>query len=452
MSARRPSDPWPVPAFSTPTTPVFAMPVCTSSNPNWCSFAATKAEVRRSSKPSSGCACRSRRQAVMSSWKSPIRLMIAMAAARVVSIEPAVLAPYLTSIGPTDRNQNRGGTRQMSASLLSQSARCAIAGLVALGWSAAPATAQDVKIGAIMSTTGPLQVFGEAGLRGIQLAIDQVNEAGGVLGQQVELVAADDATNPQVGVDAAQRIVNVDGVAGIIGALSSGVTIPIASTVSATAGVPQISTASTSPVISTLDDNGFLFRTTPHDALQGEVLADVVSQQGVDKVAVVYVNNDYGKGLADAFAESYEGEVSASVAYEERQASYRGELSRAAEGDPEALVMIAYPGDGIPMIRQALEEGFFEGFVFTDGMKAAEVAAAAGDALDEVANPPGETILPGEFAKARDLLAAGEDVNYEGAAGSQHFDEVGDVPGTYSHWAIEGGQIVEVELITPGAS
>ena len=406
----------------------------------------------------------------------------------------------------------------MSASLLSQSARGALAGLVALGWSAAPAAAQDVKIGAIMSTTGPLQVYGEAGLRGIQLAIDQANEAGGVLGQQIELVAADDATNPQVGVDAAQRIVNVDGVVGIVGALSSGVTIPIATTVSATAGVPQISTASTSPVITTLDDNGFLFRTTPHDALQGEVLADVVSQEGIEKVAVVYVNNDYGKGLADAFAESFGGEVTASVAYEERQASYRGELARAAEGEPEALVMIAYPGDGIPMIRQALEEGFFEAFVFTDGMKAAEVAAAAGDALDgafgtapagdpeaeaaqlfrdmyeerygelppqpfidtaydaamlmalaiekagstegtairdalhEVANPPGETILPGEFAKAKELLGAGQEIDYEGAAGSQNFDEAGDVPGTYSHWAIEGGEIVEVELIRPGAS
>jgi ABC-type branched-subunit amino acid transport system substrate-binding protein len=404
----------------------------------------------------------------------------------------------------------------MSAHQLSRTARCAFVGLMVLGSSMAPAAAQDVKIGAIMSTTGPLQVFGEAGLRGIQLAIDEVNEAGGVLGQQIELVAADDATNPQVGVDAAQRIVNVDGVVGIVGALSSGVTIPIATTVSATAGVPQISTASTSPVITTLEDNGFLFRTTPHDALQGEVLADVVSGQGIDKVAVVYVNNDYGKGLADAFAESYEGEVSASVAYEERQASYRGELSRAADGDPDALILLAYPGDGIPMLRQALEEGFFERFVFADGMKATEVAEAVGNALDgafgtspsgdpeaeaaklfreiyegrhgelppqpfidtaydatmlmalaiekagstegaairdalhEVANPPGETILPGEFAKAKELLGAGQDVNYEGAGGSQDFDEAGDVPGTYSHWAIKDGGIVEVELIRPG--
>jgi hypothetical protein len=74
------------------------------------------------------------------------------------------------------------------------------------------------------------------------------------------------------------------------------------------------------------------------------------------------------------------------------------------------------------------------------------------DALHEVSNPPGETILPGEFAKAKELLADGQEVNYEGAAGSQDFDEAGDVPGTYSHWAIKDGQIVEVELIRPEAS
>ncbi|MGH6898840.1 MAG: ABC transporter substrate-binding protein [Geminicoccaceae bacterium] len=394
--------------------------------------------------------------------------------------------------------------------------RGVLVGLAALALATAtPASAQEVKIGAIMSTTGPLQVYGEAGLNGIQLAIDQINETGGVLDGQVELVAADDATNPQVGVDAAQRLVNVEGVAGIVGALSSGVTIPIATSATAPAGVPQISTASTSPVITTLDDDGFLFRTTPQDALQGEVLADLVSQQGIERTAVIYVNNDYGKGLADSFADAYEGEVTASVAYEERQASYRGELAQAAEGDPQALIMIAYPGDGVPMLRQAFEGAFFDKFVFTDGMKAAEVVEAIGapldgafgtapsgdpeseaakifrgayeerygelppqpfidtaydatmllalaieqagstegaairDALHEVATPPGETILPGEFEKARELLAAGQDINYEGAGGSQDFDENGDVPGIYSHWAVKDGQIVDVELIRP---
>lgn len=390
----------------------------------------------------------------------------------------------------------------------------AAAGAVGL-WTAGLAAQESVKIGAVIPTTGPLQVYGEATLNGLNLAVEEINAAGGVLGKRVELVVADTATNPQVGVEAAKRLVSVDGVVGLIGALSSGVTIPIATTVSKPEKVPQISTASTSPVITTLDDDGFLFRTVPSDSLQGAILGKLVAEQGFSKVAVIYVNNDYGKGLAEAFAAAFPGEVTAMVAYEEKQASYRGELQRASRGDPEALVQIAYPGDGIPMLRQALEEGFFTKFIFTDGMKAQEVVDAIGaplngsfgtaptgdpespaakrfrelyeakygelppqpfidsaydavmlmalaiqkagstdgtairDALPVVANPPGEKVIPGEFAKAKKILEGGGDVDYEGAAGNQNFDGNGDVPGIYSHWAVQDGRIVEVAVIRP---
>ncbi|GBD41569.1 Leucine-, isoleucine-, valine-, threonine-, and alanine-binding protein [bacterium HR39] len=390
-----------------------------------------------------------------------------------------------------------------------------LAAAVATLWASGGGAQEPIRIGAVIPTTGPLQVYGEATINGLRLAVDEINAAGGVLGRPVELVVADTATNPQVGVEAAKRLVAVEGVVGLIGALSSGVTIPIATTVAKPERIPQISTASTSPVITTLDDDGFLFRTVPSDALQGVVLAQLVAEQGFRRVAVIYVNNDYGRGLAEAFAGAFTGEVSAMVAYEERQASYRGELQRASRGDPEALVLIAYPGDGIPILRQALEEGFFSKFIFTDGMKAQDVVDAIGaplegafgtaptgdpespaarrfrelyearygelppqpfidsaydammlmalaiqkagstdgtairDALPVVANPPGEKVIPGEFAKARAILEAGGDVDYEGAAGNQNFDEHGDVPGIYSHWAIRDGKIVEVAVIRP---
>ncbi len=293
-------------------------------------------------------------------------------------------------------------------------------------------------------------------------------------------------------------------------------TIPIASSVSAVEGVPQISNASTSPVITNLEDNDFLFRTVPNDALQGVILAQLMKRQGVDKVGIVYVNNDYGQGLAEALEGAFDGEITSMVAYEEKQASYRAELQKARGDGAEALVLIGYPGDGIPILRQALEEGLFDDFVFTDGMKAPEVVDAIGgglldgsfgsapsadsdsatakaframyeekygelppqpfidaaydatillalaiekagstdgtavrDALREVANPPGRTIQPGEFALAKEALARGEDIDYEGAAGSQNFDAHGDVPGTYVHWTIEGGNVADVELIRP---
>ena len=395
---------------------------------------------------------------------------------------------------------------------------CVIGAFAALAFNAlaASALAEGARIGAVMPTTGALQVYGETSANGVRMAVDEVNAAGGVLGGRLDLVFGDTQTNPQAGVDAAKKLVEIDGVAGLVGALSSGVTIPIATSVSSVAGVPQISNASTSPVITTLKDNDFLFRTVPHDALQGAILASVLKQQGIGKVGVIYVNNDYGQGLADALKASYGGTITAAVAYEEKQASYRAELARAAAGDATSLVLIGYPGDGIPILRQSLEEGYFKSFVFTDGMKAQEVVDAIGgglldgafgtspaadsegdpakiwrvmyegkfgelppqpfidaaydagillalaiekagstdgakvrDALRVVANPPGIKVFPGDFAKAKLLLAAGHDIDYIGASGVQDFDQHGDVPGIYAHWSVAAGKIVEVELIRP---
>jgi len=377
----------------------------------------------------------------------------------------------------------------------------------------APAQAEPLKIGALMPMTGDLQAYGEADLKGVEFAVQQINAAGGVNGEQVEMVVADTQTRPQAGVDAAQKLINVDGVNAIVGALSSGVTIPVARTVSSREGVPQISNASTSPTITGLDDDDFLFRTVPSDAFQGVALANLVSGKGLSSVGVLYVNNDYGQGLADAFSEAFSGEVTEAIAFEQGQASYRGELQQAASGGAEALVLIGYPESGGVILRQSLEGGFFTRFVFTDGMKAPEIIerigaqylngafgtvpqaadteglrvfreaytaeygelpgkpyydtaydaamvialaaqkagsndpAAIRDNLRAVANPPGETVLPGEWEEAMKLLADGQDINYEGASGSIDFDENGDVPGTIGHWEIQDGEIVDVKLI-----
>lgn len=391
---------------------------------------------------------------------------------------------------------------------------------VALG-GATPAAAQQqgLKIGALMALTGPLQAYGETCLKGAQLAAEEINAQGGVLGGKLALAIGDDQTSPQPGVDAAQKLVSVEAVSAMVGALSSGVTIPVAATVTSRAGVPQISPASTSPVITSLADGDFLFRTVPSDAFQGVAMAQVAKEKGVKAVSIVYVNNDYGQGLADAFKTAFEklgGKVAASLPYEEKQASYRGELQRAAQGRPETLVLVAYPGDGIPLLRQSLEGGFFTKFLFSDGMKAPEIISAIGaqylngtagtapealpdfpsaktfadayrakygelppkpyidssydavyllalaaekakssdgkairDALREVANAPGEKVGPGQWAKAKQLIAAGKDVDYVGAAGQHEFDAQGDVPGTFAHWEIQNGEIKTVKVFAP---
>ena len=386
--------------------------------------------------------------------------------------------------------------------------------LAAAVLAASPALAEGLKLGALMPMTGGLQAYGESSFNGVKLAEDEINKAGGVLGGKLEIVVGDTQTTPQPGVDAAQKLVSIEKVKGIVGALSSGVTIPVAKSVTSGAGIPQISSASTSPEITGLADNDFLFRTVPTDAVQGVALAQVAAEKGLKSAAILYVNNDYGKGLADAFAKSFKGKVTASLAFEEKQASYRGELQNAAKGKPEALLLISYPEDGIPILKQALEGGFFKKFVLTDGMKAPEVISSIGaqylegtfatapqaagegadlfkkayeakfgelppkpfidsaydatillalaavkagsddpkkirDALRFVANPPGETVLPGEFAKGKKLLEEGKDIDYVGAAGPQNFDKNGDVAGTYAHWEIKGGKIVTIKVFEP---
>jgi len=238
-----------------------------------------------------------------------------------------------------------------------------------------------LRIGALMPMTGDLQAYGETSLNGARLAVQQVNAGGGVHGSEVELLVGDTQTTPQAGIDAAQQLVSVDGVHGIVGALSSGVTIPVAQSVTSEEGVVQISPASTSPVITGLEDDDYLFRSVPSDAFQGVALAELIAEDGLEAVSVLYINNDYGEGLADSFAEAFEakgGDVRSSQAYEGGSSSYRGELSNAADEEAEALLLIGYPENGITILRQAVEGGHFDRFVFSDGMKAPSVIESVG--------------------------------------------------------------------------
>jgi len=262
-------------------------------------------------------------------------------------------------------------TRNQLVSALGAAALVALAGI---------AQAEPLRVGALMPMTGDLQAYGESSRNGVELAIKEINAAGGVMGEPIELEVSDTQTQPQAGVDAAQRLVSVQNVSAIVGALSSGVTIPVASSVTSSEGVPQISNASTSPVMTELEDNDFLFRTTPSDAFQGTALASVAIEKGIDSAAILYINNDYGEGLADAFTEAFiaaGGNVVSSAGYEPGQASYRGDLSAVADGR-SPLLLIGYPENGQTILRQALEGGHFSEFMFTDGMKSPQIVENLG--------------------------------------------------------------------------
>jgi ABC-type branched-subunit amino acid transport system substrate-binding protein len=375
---------------------------------------------------------------------------------------------------------------------------------------AAPPSAEGpLKIGLLLSYTGDLSDFGPAHENAARLAVKEINAAGGVLGEPIEVVTADDGTDPSQGVSEATRLINVEGVNVILGALASGVTLPVAESVTGPNNILQISEASTSPALTDANDNDFLFRTTISDAAQGVVLAKLATEEGLKSVCTMYINNAYGQGLSEIFAKNFEeagGTVTAQVPHESEQATYASELSQCTSGGPEALAAIAYPESARVFLREAVEAGDVQTFLFVDGTKSVEqfndigweqfdgmvgtapsslelaagtafeeayaaeygstpplpfmreiydavylVALAAEkaqstdptdirDAIREIANAPGEIVEPGTsgFEGALDLLKAGDDINYEGAAGPVDLDANGDVLiGAIETWHVD---------------
>lgn len=248
--------------------------------------------------------------------------------------------------------------------------------IAAIGFLVAQSTlafAQDVKIGLLFDVTGPIANFIPPMQDAAKLAIDEINQGGGILKGKLIGVYGDTTGNPQGAVDAGSKLVNVENVAAIVGPLMSGTTIPAASSVAVPAHILLLSPTATSPQLTDLKDQDFVFRTVPSDAYQGQVLAKLTLDQGVKKVALTYANNDYAAPLAAAFKDAYVkagGMITAEVKHEEKQPTYVSELANLKKGSPEALVVIAYAGDsGVTIVKEALENGLFTRFIGTDGLR-----------------------------------------------------------------------------------
>jgi branched-chain amino acid transport system substrate-binding protein len=227
-----------------------------------------------------------------------------------------------------------------------------------------------LKIGALLSFTGDLGSYGQPIYNGAELAVTEINSKGGVNGKPITLVKGDDATTPQVGVTEAQRLVNVEHVSAIVGALSSGVSLQVAETVTGPGKVVQISPASTSPGLTDANDDDFLFRTTISDAAQGIVLANLAKDEGLSTVCDLYVNNAYGKGLSASFKAAFEalgGTVTHEVPHEQSLPTYATELQQCAGAD--ALAAMAYSQSATTFLREAKEGNMFPHYLFADGTK-----------------------------------------------------------------------------------
>ena len=233
---------------------------------------------------------------------------------------------------------------------------------------------KEVKIGVILGFTGPLESITPAMGAGAEMAMAEVTASGMLLDAAKVISVRADSTCIDAGAatSAAERLVTSDKVDGIMGADCSGVTGAILANVARANGVVMISPSATSPGLSTAEDDGLFFRTAPSDARQGVIITNILQDRGVESVALTYTNNDYGKGLADAFQASFEaagGTVTISAAHEDGKADYSAEVGALASAGGEVLVVAGYVDQGgSGVIRAAIDTGAFETFYVPDGM------------------------------------------------------------------------------------
>lgn len=255
-----------------------------------------------------------------------------------------------------------------------------LAGGLALGLTAigSAAMAQDctTKIGAVLPTSVD---WGRPIAETALFAAELVNEAGGVNGCNVEVVLRDTQVDPKVGVDAAKALVDLDQVKVLLGAVSSGVSMPILTSVAVPSNVMMMSCCSSSTAFTGLAQegktNGLFYRTFATSGVQAAVGAMVARDEGYKSVAILYKNDDWGQDIGKLIAADLVAlgiEVTGSVAINDGQPSYRAEVTEALKGQPEALYLALYPAEGTSAVREWLSLGGTQNMILANSLKSDE--------------------------------------------------------------------------------
>ncbi len=252
----------------------------------------------------------------------------------------------------------------------------AVAGCVG-GASQAPDDVGPLRLGLLLNFSEGAPAKAKDRQRAFDLAVKHVNEGGGVFGRPIEVVVGDSTLDPAKAVEAARRMVEVEGVHAIVGPSSSANSLMVVKQVTGPARIPIVSPSATSPILTTVEDNDFFFRTTLSDSAQGPVLAQVTREQGYDNVGLVYRDDAWGQGLSKAFQAAWTGQLLA-VAVEPGQDTYLPQLRETAKGGAQALVVITFETEAAQILREALEHELYNQFTFGDALKSPDLAMAVG--------------------------------------------------------------------------
>ena len=199
-------------------------------------------------------------------------------------------------------------------------------------------------VGTLLPQTGDLAYLGPPEFAGVDLAVNEINDAGGVLGKPIKQVKADSGDGtPNIAPSETDKLLR-GGADAIVGAASSSVSLSVIDKIT-NAGVVQISPANTSTAFDTYADKGLYFRTAPSDVLQGSVMANTVLSDGYDNVAILARQEAYGEALAnnvEKFFTESGGTVVSKKLYDPNAANYTAEIADIQAQDPDAIVVIAF--------------------------------------------------------------------------------------------------------------
>ncbi|MPZ87692.1 MAG: ABC transporter substrate-binding protein [Nitriliruptorales bacterium] len=213
-------------------------------------------------------------------------------------------------------------------------------------------------LGSLLPETGNLAFLGPPEFAGVELAVNDINEAGGVLGNDVELSQGDSGdTSTDIANQTVDRLL-AEGADAIIGAASSGVSFTVIDKITQ-AGVIMFSPANTAPNFTTYDDNGLYFRVAPSDVMQGQVLAEVIVEEGNARVGLMALQDPYGEGLLNFTVENLEAsgvEISNEIIYDPQAQNFDAEIQQLVSEDPDAIVVIGFD-ESARLISGLIEQG-----------------------------------------------------------------------------------------------
>ena len=252
--------------------------------------------------------------------------------------------------------------------------------VVACGDGSQSPDAAPLKIGLLLDFSPGSEEKARDRERAFDLAVQQINAAGGVLGRPVETVTRDSTRDPAVAVEEARRMIEEDGVHALVGPNSSANSLPVVEQVAGPAGIPVISPSATSPLLTNAADSDFFFRTALSDSAQGPVLAQVTRDLGFTNVGLVYRDDAWGRGLFESFAAAWTGGLQP-VVLPPGQTTFLPELQETASGGAEALVVLTFEAEAAVVIREAVESGLYSRFMLGDALKSPALGSAVGGAL-----------------------------------------------------------------------